>query len=109
MRLLSWILLPGLFWVFSETVYGQVDARKLFEANCKKCHGELGKPTERGQSLKAPDFTDKKWQESITDEQIIQSVTDGKGKMPSWKKELSSEEIKAVARWVRVLGPKVRG
>jgi cytochrome c6 len=108
--------MPALYWTFclgflflsTGVAYGQADARKLFETHCKKCHGELGRPTERGQSLKAPDFTDKKWQDSITDEQIIKSITEGKGKMPSWNKELTPEEIKAVARWVRVLGPRKR-
>ncbi len=106
MRVLSSIFLIGIIVSFTNVIYGQADARKVFETHCKKCHGELGSPTERGQSLKAPDFTDRKWQESITDEQILNSITNGKEKMPSWKTELSPEEIKAVAKWVRILGPR---
>lgn len=106
MRLLHRVLSLGLFFCLTGVAYGQVDARKIYNANCKKCHGEFGKPTERGKSLAAPDFTDRIWQLSRTDEQIIQTITNGKGKMPNWKEELTPEEIKAVARWVRVLGPK---
>ena len=104
-----WILSLGLLVGYSDAACGGVDGRKVFDANCKKCHGELGKPTERGKSLDAPDFTNRIWQLSRTDEQIIQTITNGKGRMPSWKDELTPEEIKAVARWVRVLGPKSRG
>ncbi|HHT9132203.1 MAG TPA: c-type cytochrome [Candidatus Tripitaka californicus] len=104
-----WILSLGLLVGYSDVACGEADGRKVFDANCKKCHGELGKPTERGKSLGAPDFTNRIWQLSRTDEQIIQTITNGKGKMPNWKDELTPEEINAVARWVRVLGPKVRG
>jgi cytochrome c6 len=107
-HVLKWVLLPVLFWVFSETACGEVDGRKLFDAHCKKCHGELGKPTARGKSLGAPDFTNRIWQLSRLDEQIIDTITNGKSKMPSWKDVLTPEEIKAAARWVRVLGPKRR-
>ena len=101
-----WALSVVLLACFTGIAYGQADASKIYNANCKKCHGELGKPTERGKSLDAPDFTDRIWQLSRTDGQIIQTITNGKGKMPSWKNELTPEEIKAVTRWVRILGPK---
>ncbi|HHT9154955.1 MAG TPA: c-type cytochrome, partial [Candidatus Tripitaka sp. YC43] len=103
------ILFLCLLFYFTDVACGGVDGRKVFDANCKKCHGEFGRPTERGKSLGAPDFANRIWQLSRTDEQIIQTITNGKGKMPSWKGELTPEEINAVARWVRVLGPKVRG
>lgn len=109
MHLLYQILSLGLLFCIIDVAYGQVDARQIYNAHCKKCHGELGKPTERGKSLGAPDFTDRIWQLSRLDGQIIDTITNGKGKMPSWKDELTPEEIKAVARWVRVLGPKTRG
>ncbi len=99
----------GLLFYFNAVACGDVDGRKIYENHCKKCHGEFGKPTERGRRLDAPDFTDKRWQWSRTDEQIIDAITNGKNKMPSWKGELTPEEIQAVARWVRVLGPKLRG
>ncbi|MDI6761302.1 MAG: cytochrome c [Candidatus Brocadiaceae bacterium] len=99
----------GLLFYFTEAAFGEVDGKKVFDANCKKCHGEFGRPTERGKSLSAPDFTNRIWQLSRTDEQIIQAITNGKGRMPSWKGELTQEEINAVARWVRILGPKTRG
>ncbi len=86
----------------------KLDARKIFNNNCAKCHGKLGIPTKRGQKLGAAAFSDRQWQESITDKQIIKSITNGVKEMPSWKKELTPEEIKAAARWVRVLGKKKR-
>ncbi|HHT9119220.1 MAG TPA: c-type cytochrome [Candidatus Hypogeohydataceae bacterium YC41] len=84
----------------------QIDAQKIYYAHCKKCHGELGKPTTRGKALDAPDFTDRIWQASRLDAELIEAITNGKDKMPSWKDVLTPEEIKAAARWVRVLGPR---
>ncbi len=86
----------------------KVDARKIYDNNCAKCHGSLGKPTKRGQSLGAPNFSSRFWQVSITDERIIDAITYGKNKMPGWRKVLGPEEIKAAARWVRVFGKKRR-
>ncbi|MFQ5863025.1 MAG: c-type cytochrome [Candidatus Brocadiales bacterium] len=84
----------------------KIDAKRIFNNNCAKCHGKLGKPTKRGQRLGAPDFTSRFWQVSITDQQITEAITYGKNKMPSWRQVLTPEEIKAAARWVRVLGPR---
>ncbi len=84
----------------------KVDAGKIYANHCAKCHGKLGKPTKRGQGLGAPSFSDHLWQASITDEQIIEAITHGKNKMPGWRKVLGPEEIKAAARWVRVLSPR---
>ncbi len=104
-----------LCFIFSGTVFSssslaaetkKVDARKIYDNNCAKCHGSLGKPTKRGQSLGAPNFSSRFWQVSITDEQIIEAITHGKNKMPGWRKVLGPEEIKAAARWVRVLSPR---
>lgn len=106
MYILHWILSLCLSFGYSGVAYGQIDARRIYNNHCKKCHGEFGKPTERGKALGAPDFTDRIWQLSRLDEQLIDTITNGKGKMPSWKDELTPEEIKATARWVRVLGPK---
>lgn len=104
---LMWSLVLAVAFVFSTSFAEEkVDAKKLFDNHCKKCHGELGKPTERGQSLKAPDFTDRKFQEAITDAQIRASINNGKNKMPSWKDILSPEEMEAVAKWVRVFKPR---
>ncbi|MDN3513817.1 MAG: cytochrome c [Candidatus Brocadia sp.] len=93
-----------------STIYGQegeeVDAKSLFEYHCATCHGADGKGTKRGHELKAPNFADANWQAAKTDEEILNSVINGKNKMPRWSDKLQPEEIQALARYVRNLAPK---
>ena len=86
----------------------KIDYKKIFKNDCQKCHGRDGKGSKRGKKLGTPDFTDAEWQASITDEQLITSVTNGKKKMPSQKENLTPEEIKAMVKYVRMLVPKKR-
>ncbi len=90
----------------SDTFAGKINYKKIFENECQKCHGKDGKGTKRGKKLGSPDFTDGKWQDSVTDVQLIKSITNGKKKMPAQKHKLSPEEIKAVVKYVRIFAPK---
>ena len=55
-----------------------------------------------------PNFTDGEWQVSVTDEQLITSITNGKKKMPKQGHKLSPEEIKAMVKYIRFFAPKKR-
>ena len=92
--------LPGTF-------AGKIDYKKLYKNHkCIKCHGRDGKGTKRGKKLGAPDFTDDEWQTSVTDEQLINSITKGKKKMPKAGHKMTPEEIKAMVKYVRFFAPK---
>ena len=67
-----------------------------------------GRVTKRGKNLGVPDFTDVEWQASVTDKQLIASVTNGKKKMPKQESKLSPEEIKTMVKYARMLAPKKR-
>ncbi len=102
----------GLHTGFSA-VYGQegeqqINAKSLFEYHCATCHGSDGKGTKRGHELKARSFADADWQSKTTDEQILNSITNGKNKMPRWSEKLKPEEIQALSKYVRKLAPKKR-
>ena len=93
----------------SPKTYGdKIDYKKIFKNECLKCHGRDGKGSKRGKKLGTPDFTDAEWQASVTDEQLINSITNGKKKMPKQEGRLSPEEIKAMVKYVRMLTPKKR-
>ena len=92
----------------SYTFGDKIDYKKIFKNECEKCHGMDGKGSKRGKSLGAPDFTNSEWQASVTDEQLIASITNGKEKMPKQEGKLSNEEIKAMVKYVRMLAPKKR-
>ncbi len=92
----------------SNAFADKINYKKIFDNECLKCHGKDGKGTKRGKKLGVPNFNDGEWQDSVTDEQMINSITNGKKKMPAQKHKLSPEEIKAVVKFVRILGPKKR-
>ena len=80
------------------------EAKALFKQNCVKCHGADGRgETIEGVIAGAPDFTDSKWQKRVEEQRLINSITYGRGGMPSFEKRLSKEQIKLLALYVRTL------
>lgn len=96
-------LYPGFSAICGEE--GEIDAKSLFEYHCASCHGADGRGTKRGRELKAPDLADADWQATKTDEEILNSILNGKNKMPRWSDKLQPEEIQALAMYVRKLAP----
>ena len=78
------------------------DGASIFKSNCTMCHGPDGKGIA---ALKTPDFTDPKVQASLSDQQMIDIITNGKKgtAMPSWRDKLSEPDIRAVQAYVRSL------
>ncbi len=89
-----------------DTFAGNADYKKIYSNDCQKCHEKDGKGTKRGKKLGVPNFADIEWQDSVTDEQLINSITNGKKKMPKQGHKLSPEEIKAVVKYIRFFTPK---
>lgn len=75
----------------------------IFERECAKCHGPGGKGIPE---FKTPDFTDAKFQASISDERMIAVIKNGKKGtlMQGFAKKLPSRAILQVAAYVRSLG-----
>lgn len=81
-----------------------VDAKALFESKCAKCHGKDGRAkTFRGKLIHARDLTGAEWQNEVTDERIFNSISNGKSKMPSFKKDFAEDQIDALVAYVRRL------
>ncbi|HEU4594577.1 MAG TPA: c-type cytochrome [Pyrinomonadaceae bacterium] len=80
------------------------DAAALFAKHCAKCHGKDGRAkTLKAKFNKARDLTDARWQKHASDERIFNSITQGGGKMPAFKKKLSSAQIERLVVYVRGL------
>ena len=80
------------------------DAASTFKAKCALCHGADGKGnTPVGKKMGIPDFTSPDVQKQ-PDSDLIQIVTKGKSKMPSYDGKLKPEEIKALVAYLRQLG-----
>ena len=80
------------------------DASSVYNDKCASCHGRDG----RARSLharhhQARDLTSSEWQDSVSDERIYNSISNGKGKMPAFKKKLSDSQIDELVNYVRRL------
>ena len=88
--------------LLSTATQTAIDAAKLFDQHCEKCHGKDGQAqTARGRALHARNLTDVKWQEKVTDDQIAETIKKGHEKMPAFEKKLSQPEIDALVTYVR--------
>lgn len=80
------------------------DARATYNAKCAKCHGRDGRgKTTQGRRTHARDMTDANWQNDVTDERLFNSISNGRGKMPAFKKSLNENQIDELVNHVRRL------
>jgi len=71
-----------------------IDAAKLFQDNCSRCHGDK-REGKNGPSLLP---------ERLTKDASVyeKTITNGSGPMPAWGNRLSAEEINALAEWILI-------
>ena len=83
------------------------DAGKaLFKTKCMACHGADGTgDTPVGKSLKVANLHSPEIQKK-TDAELAQSISEGKGNMPAFQNSTKEDEIRALVKYVRVLGGK---
>ena len=75
---------------------------ELYLKKCASCHGKDGKAkTFKAKFNSARNLTDPAWQADVSDERIFNSITNGRGKMPSFGKKLSESEINSLVAYVR--------
>jgi mono/diheme cytochrome c family protein len=109
--LLSIVAAVGIF-VFSHASLTQArvnseagvpgDAKTTFDAKCATCHGKDGRgKTFKGKLTHARDMTDGQWQNDVTDERLFNSISNGRNKMPAFKKKLSEAQIDELVAYVR--------
>lgn len=72
---------------------------QAFKSNCVVCHGADGTGTPTGKSLKAPDLHSDAVQK-MTNQQIIDQISNGKNNMPPFKNTLSKDQMTALAAYV---------
>lgn len=86
----------------NRVVLTEDETKTLYDKHCAKCHGKDGRAKSfRGKLVHAQDFTDKAWQESTTDDQMIEVIKNGRGKMPDFGKKLKDEQIKLLVEYIR--------
>ena len=81
------------------------EAESLFNQHCARCHGSDGRAYMKvGEVGVVRSFTDRRWQAEVSDRRLINSITRGRGGMPSFKGRLSRKQIKALVAYVRKFG-----
>ena len=80
------------------------DASGTYNSKCAKCHGRDGRSkTFWGRRTHSRDFSSGEWQNDVSDERLFNSISNGKGKMPAYKKSLSENQIDELVNYVRRL------
>ncbi len=80
------------------------DAGSTYNAKCSRCHGRDGRgKTTQGRRTHARDMTNGGWHDDVTDERLFNSISNGRGKMPSFKKSLNENQIDELVNYVRRL------
>ena len=82
-----------------------LDAKPLYDKECRKCHGPQGVPPQSMKRLMpALPVLDAAFFAKRTDEALINVLKNGKGEnMKSYAGKLTAEQMTAVARYVRQL------
>ena len=108
MKLSAKITTASLVLLFGTALGFAAPASENWENLCTKCHGADGKgQTKVGKKLQLKDYTDAKVQADMKDEDILKTISDGvtdkagKEKMKAYKADLSADEIKDLAAYVR--------
>jgi len=80
------------------------DAAGTYNSKCAKCHGRDGRSkTFWGRRTHSRDFSSGEWQNDVSDERLFNSIGNGKGKMPAYKKSLTENQIDELVSYVRRL------
>lgn len=83
---------------------GSPDGQKIFDAKCAGCHGEHARGQGSvGKMLHVKSLVEPQWGSEGAVSKIEQVVRDGRKPMPAFGRELSAEQIEAVARYTRGL------
>jgi mono/diheme cytochrome c family protein len=101
----SAFLVFSLFLVFLPAARAD-EAADLYKSKCAMCHGPDGSGnTPTGKAMKVADLRSDEVQKK-TDAQLIESTTNGKGKMTPFKGKLTDAQIKDLVKYVRELAKK---
>ena len=102
MAALGLLLLP-----FGLVMADGPDGKALYSAKCAMCHGSDGVAKSMAAKKGARNFNDAAWQKEKTDAAITRAIEDGfpDKQMSPYKDKLKPEEIAAIVKHIRSLGP----
>jgi mono/diheme cytochrome c family protein len=76
--------------------------RQLYRDHCIDCHDTDGRGEPSRDNMRAiPDFTQADWHRARSDERLVHSIREGRGKMPAMKRKLGETEVGQLVALVR--------
>lgn len=100
-RIAFWLLVFSLFSTL--TSFAADDSAALFKSKCAMCHGADGMAnTTMAKNLGIKSYKSPEVQKT-SDADLKTIITNGKGKMPSYK-SLTPEQIDGLVKYIRELG-----
>jgi mono/diheme cytochrome c family protein len=82
------------------------DSAAVYRAQCRVCHGEEAKgdgPAAAALTPRPPDLTRLEHLRTMSDEELLQVLSVGKGSMPGFDKILTQQELTDVVAWLRAM------
>ncbi len=79
--------------------------KATFQTKCAMCHGPDGGGSEVGKSMNVPDLRSQAVQK-LSDAELAQIISNGKGGMPAFKDSLSEDQIHGLVSHIRTLRQK---
>ena len=76
-----------------------------YRTKCATCHGPDGSGSAVGKTMNVPDLRSPEVQK-VSDAQLAQLISEGKGGMPPFKSSLNEDQIHAMVSYVRSLRQK---
>lgn len=83
----------------------QDDAATLYKQKCATCHAPDGTGSAVGKKMGAKDFKDPDVVKQ-SNEELIKTTKEGKGKMPKYEGKLTDTQIKDLVKYIRTLQKK---
>jgi mono/diheme cytochrome c family protein len=93
--------------VSAETAARTRVGTEMYRQYCLICHGIDGRGLEMKASMPTiPDFTNRSWQEGLSNPQLTVAILEGKGTlMPPFRGRVSDDQAADLTAYVRAFGP----
>src|SRR5436190_20380268 len=88
--------------VLPVSVRAQNASEASYKAKCASCHGADGSGSPMGKKFGVHDFQTGDVQK-MSDKDLSDIITNGKGKMPAYGKSLKAEDIQGLVAYIRTL------